>query len=245
MPTYLTPGVYVEEIPSSNKPIEGVGTAVAAFVGLAPGGPINTPMRISNWTQFAKIYGDPVNPDNGPFMDGSYLAHSVYGFFQNGGSLCWIVRVGKEGAGARPRAALPAATDKTVEAFRAEALPGVEDPVTIELSEEPGTGAPRRTARRRTSSSSRPASSVEEHEGLTLKKGRANVATKVNARVEARQARGGRRGAARDARGDRVLHALGAGASHRRRSARPSSRATSPSAPAWAVSPRSTRSRCS
>ena len=138
MPTYLTPGVYVEEIPSSNKPIEGVGTAVAAFVGLAPGGPINTPMRISNWTQFAKIYGDPVNPDNGPFMEGSYLAHSVYGFFQNGGSLCWIVRVGKEGAGARPRAALPAATDKSVEAFRAEALPGVDDPVTIELSEEPG-----------------------------------------------------------------------------------------------------------
>ena len=35
MPTYLTPGVYVEEIPSSSKPIEGVGTAVAAFVGLA------------------------------------------------------------------------------------------------------------------------------------------------------------------------------------------------------------------
>ena len=107
MPTYLTPGVYVEEIPSANKPIEGVGTAVAAFVGLAPGGPVNTPMRISNWTQFAKIFGDPVNPDNGPFMEGSYLAHSVYGFFQNGGSLCWIVRVGADdgGAAGRPRRA--------------------------------------------------------------------------------------------------------------------------------------------
>jgi hypothetical protein len=33
---YLTPGVYVEEVPSSNKPIEGVGTSVAAFVGQAP-----------------------------------------------------------------------------------------------------------------------------------------------------------------------------------------------------------------
>jgi phage tail sheath protein FI len=33
---YLTPGVYVEEGPSSNKPIEGVGTSVAAFVGLSP-----------------------------------------------------------------------------------------------------------------------------------------------------------------------------------------------------------------
>jgi phage tail sheath protein FI len=181
MPTYLTPGVYVEEIPSSSKPIEGVGTAVAAFVGLAPGGPINTPMRISNWTQFAKIYGDPVNPDNGPFMEGSYLAHSVYGFFQNGGSLCWIVRVGSEdGASARPRAALPAATDKSIEAFRATALAGVSDPVTVELSEEPGTGAAKDGEATYklviTAGEQR-----EEHEGLTLKKGRANIATKVNA----------------------------------------------------------------
>ena len=180
MPTYLTPGVYVEEIPSSNKPIEGVGTAVAAFVGLAPGGPINTPMRISNWTQFAKIFGDPAEPDNGPFMDGAYLAHSVFGFFQNGGSLCWIVRVGKEGAGARPRAALPAATDKTVEAFRAEALPGVDAPVTIELSEEPGTGPPK-DGEATYKLVVKAGAQVEEHEGLTLKKGRANVATKVNA----------------------------------------------------------------
>ena len=72
-------------------------------------------MRISNWTQFAKIFGDPSNPDNGPFMEGAYMAHSVYGFFQNGGTNCWIVRVGEEtgrGAGARAQAALPAAADK-------------------------------------------------------------------------------------------------------------------------------------
>src|ERR1700712_2820601 len=115
MPTYLTPGVYVEEVPSTSKPIEGVSTSIAAFVGLAPGGPVNTPMRISNWTQFTKIYGDPVEPENGPFMEGAYLAHSVFGFFQNGGSVCWIVRVGDDasahGAGGAARAALPAARD--------------------------------------------------------------------------------------------------------------------------------------
>jgi hypothetical protein len=33
---YLSPGVYVEEVPSGSRPIEGVGTAVAAFVGFAP-----------------------------------------------------------------------------------------------------------------------------------------------------------------------------------------------------------------
>lgn len=36
---YLSPGVYVEEVPSASKPIEGVGTAVAAFVGLSPFSP--------------------------------------------------------------------------------------------------------------------------------------------------------------------------------------------------------------
>src|SRR3954466_8704784 len=126
MPTYLTPGVYVEEVPSANKPIEGVSTSIAAFVGLAPGGPINTPMRISNWTQFTKIFGDPNEPDNGPFMEGAYLAHAVYCFFLNAGGLCWVVRVGGDGgsngAGPAARAALPAATDQSVEAFSAVAL---------------------------------------------------------------------------------------------------------------------------
>ena len=43
MPTYLSPGVYVEETDSGSRPIEGVGTAVAAFVGLAEKGPFNQP----------------------------------------------------------------------------------------------------------------------------------------------------------------------------------------------------------
>src|SRR3954447_20135326 len=140
MPTYLTPGVYVEEVPSSSKPIEGVGTSVAAFVGLAPGGPVNTPMRISNWTQFSTIYGDPTNPDNGPFMDGAYLAHAVYGFFQNGGGLCWIVRVGDDGGGALPRGALPAAADATIETFNVVALESGNGDLKVELTEEPSAG---------------------------------------------------------------------------------------------------------
>ena len=92
MPTYLSPGVYVEEVPAGSRPIEGVSTSVAAFVGLATKGPFNEPTLVSNWTQFAKIFGDPNEPDNGPFMEGAYLAHSVYGFFQNGGGLCWVVK---------------------------------------------------------------------------------------------------------------------------------------------------------
>jgi uncharacterized protein len=179
MPTYLTPGVYVEEVPSTSKPIEGVGTSIAAFVGLAPGGPVNTPMRISNWTQFAKLFGDPNEPDNGPFMEGAYLAHSVYGFFQNGGGLCWVVRVGAgDGTAARPQAALPAASDKSIEAFHAEALPDVDGGVKVEISEEPSAGEGAEPTYRLVVDAG--SAGREEHSGLTLKKGRSNLATKVN-----------------------------------------------------------------
>lgn len=37
MPAYLSPGVYVEEVPSAVKPIAGVGTSTAGFIGVFPG----------------------------------------------------------------------------------------------------------------------------------------------------------------------------------------------------------------
>jgi uncharacterized protein len=178
MPTYLTPGVYVEEVPSASKPIEGVGTSIAAFVGLAPGGPVNVPMRISNWTQFARIYGDQNEPDNGPFMPGAYLAHSVYGFFQNGGALCWIVRVGGGDDGAQRRmAALPAASDASLEAFRAIAKGDSDADITLNLEEEGGGAGPDATYKLTVNAGDQ----TEVHEGLTLnKKVKSYLVTKVN-----------------------------------------------------------------
>ena len=97
MPTYLTPGTYVEGIPSvSPAPVAGAPTAVPAFVGLAPGGPQDTPLRVTSWNQFATLFGDPADPGNGPFAAGAYLAHAVFGFFTNGGQVCWVVRVGDD-----------------------------------------------------------------------------------------------------------------------------------------------------
>ena len=60
MPTYLTPGVYVEEVDTGSKPLAAVGTAVAAFVGFTakapsddPGDPDGLkPRLVTNWTQF-------------------------------------------------------------------------------------------------------------------------------------------------------------------------------------------------
>ena len=115
MPTYLTPGVYVEELPAAGAPIEGVGTSVAGFVGLAPGGPVDTPMRITSWGEFARVFGAG-GRHWGPFVEGAYLAHAVYGYFQNGGTVCWVARVAPE-AGDPPRPT-PSAFEGSVELRR-------------------------------------------------------------------------------------------------------------------------------
>lgn len=90
MPTYLHPGVYVEEVSGGARPIEAVGTSTAAFIGIAERGPIDEAGFITNFTEFQQIYGGYVS-DN--YIGKSYLAYSVYQFFQNGGSACYVVRV--------------------------------------------------------------------------------------------------------------------------------------------------------
>ena len=79
-PVYLSPGVYVEEVDRGSKPIEGVGTAVAAFVGFAEKGPVGEPTLVTNWSQFTNTFGG--------FFAGGYLAPAVYGYFNNGGGTC-------------------------------------------------------------------------------------------------------------------------------------------------------------
>jgi len=173
MPQYLSPGVYVEEVPSSIKPIAGVSTSTAGFVGVVPDTldqplarltnvvigkgdgaakvfnlpvyPINlgssqvkedggstatlanddtnrvslatftaapaagskitasvvvptfapvaagTPKLCTNFGQFKKFFGDFSGDSKH-----SYLAQAVYGFFNNGGSRCYVMRVLQE-----------------------------------------------------------------------------------------------------------------------------------------------------
>lgn len=93
MPTYLHPGVYVEEVSGGARPIEAVGTSTAAFVGIAERGPIDEPRFITNFTEFQQIYGGYLNDDD---LGASYLAYSVFHFFQNGGTACYVVRVEKD-----------------------------------------------------------------------------------------------------------------------------------------------------
>jgi phage tail sheath protein FI len=88
--SYLSPGVYVEEVDRGSKPIEAVGTNTVGFLGESSKGPVNEAVLVTNWSQFVKTFGD--------FAQCSpFLAHAVYGFFNNGGSRCFVVNVGGGG----------------------------------------------------------------------------------------------------------------------------------------------------
>jgi Bacteriophage tail sheath protein len=86
MPSYLSPGVFVEEIDTGPHGIEAVGTSTAAFIGTAPnpGARLDEAVAIDNWSQFLREY---VRDDD----HGTDLANAVYGFFLNGGSRCYVV----------------------------------------------------------------------------------------------------------------------------------------------------------
>ncbi|WP_353064453.1 phage tail sheath subtilisin-like domain-containing protein [Tunturibacter psychrotolerans] len=88
MPEYLYPGVYVEEIDTGNKPIEGVSTSTAGFLGIAERGAI-TPTLLTSFGDYQRAYGGYVKDALGDH----YLAYAVEGFFQNGGLRCFVQRV--------------------------------------------------------------------------------------------------------------------------------------------------------
>jgi uncharacterized protein len=170
MPNYLSPGVYVEEVEAGSRPIEGVGTAVAAFVGLAARGPANTPTLVTNWNQFTQSFGE--------FIENSYLAHAVYGYFLNGGGAAYVVRVGADGAMPTAKAELPSAGDKTKPAFRVAALEagpaGNEISVDVQPSSETTDNSFRLVI-------NRGGKAVETFDNVTAGKGKQNVATVVKA----------------------------------------------------------------
>lgn len=88
MPEYqvLAPGVHIERIEPTG-PIVGVGTSVAAFLGMTALGANATPGPVFNWTEFVDGFGQLGTAQ-------SHLAPAVRGFFDNGGTRAWVVRVG-------------------------------------------------------------------------------------------------------------------------------------------------------
>jgi phage tail sheath protein FI len=88
MPEYLSPGVYVEEVDTGNKPIEGVATSTLGFLGITERGPTE-PAFISNFGEYRRTFGGYVKEGN----KDRYLTFGVEGFFQNGGKRCFVARV--------------------------------------------------------------------------------------------------------------------------------------------------------
>lgn len=126
MPEYLSPGVFVEEVPGDRIPIGGVGFNTAGFVGVSPDADahLNEPIACNNWTQFrnAFVKADSASTD---------LARAVYSFFENGGSRCFVVNVGVGNpiAGdARSRSGL--ASLEPIDEVAIVAAPGYSDPAS-------------------------------------------------------------------------------------------------------------------
>jgi phage tail sheath protein FI len=91
---YLHPGVYVEEIPSGSKPIEGVATSTAAFIGYTTKGPMGEPNLITRWDDYVTEYGGV--RDEGDLAEGDAMGLSVSAFYQNGGTKAYIVRIAED-----------------------------------------------------------------------------------------------------------------------------------------------------
>ncbi|WP_029135742.1 phage tail sheath family protein [Nakamurella lactea] len=179
MPTYAAPGVYVEEVVSTQKVLSSAPTAIAAFVGFTERAPSDdpndpdglAPRLVTSWPQFEKLYGS--------FTPGAVLPLSVYGYFANGGALAYIVRVPHTAPSGQPsRRELPAAdrslglplaveslepdADLTLQISTADTPGDVEGPSAFDLSVLQNDVV------------------VERFENLTLDKGDRNVATVVN-----------------------------------------------------------------
>ncbi len=80
-----SPGVYIEEIPSSAHTVTGVSTSATAFVDFFSRGPVNQATQVDNWNDFQRIFGG--------IDTRSEASYGVYQFFLNGGQIAWIIRL--------------------------------------------------------------------------------------------------------------------------------------------------------
>jgi Bacteriophage tail sheath protein len=98
MPEYLAPDVYVEEVDTGSKPIEGVSTSTAGMLGVSERGPANVPILVTSYGEFSRWFGDELDPalfvnPADPNDLHCFLPHGVDGFFTNGGKRLYVTRV--------------------------------------------------------------------------------------------------------------------------------------------------------
>ncbi|WP_026607992.1 phage tail sheath family protein [Methylocapsa acidiphila] len=90
--SYSYPGIYIDEKDTGARPIQGVTTTTAAFIGLAPKADANRlkVKPVNSFGEFCDVFGATSETPN-------ILANAVYGFFANGGSRCYVVNLGDDG----------------------------------------------------------------------------------------------------------------------------------------------------
>ena len=91
MPSYLHPGVYIEEIPSGSRPIEGVATSTAAFIGECERGPVGVPVLIGKLDDYVETFGT-ISSEN------DSMGFAVLAFYLNGGKAAYVCRMAASGA---------------------------------------------------------------------------------------------------------------------------------------------------
>ena len=90
MPEYLAPGVFIEEIERGPRPIEGVSTSTAAFLGETERGP-TWPRLVTSFNEFTRLYGNAA-------AEGDFMPYAISGFFENGGRRAYVCRIAGDGA---------------------------------------------------------------------------------------------------------------------------------------------------
>ncbi|MDR0777838.1 MAG: phage tail sheath subtilisin-like domain-containing protein [Methanomassiliicoccaceae archaeon] len=122
MPTFKTPGQYVEEL-SKFKPVWRVSTSIAAFIGSAKSGPYNDAVLVSSFSEFERTFGGFVSS---PVQ---HLAYAVDMFFKNGGKKAYIVRAAETAS-----AKAPLRTSSTISRKKySEAGEADDEPLSIDL----------------------------------------------------------------------------------------------------------------
>jgi phage tail sheath protein FI len=127
---YFAPGVYVEEVPPVARPIAGVGTSTAAFLGEADrlaAGDVGKPKKFTNWTEFSEFIKGAGATDTTPIYTtvNRQLALAVFGFFNNGGTACYVLPLAAGALGAALTTEL--AKLKPIDEIAIVAAPGATD----------------------------------------------------------------------------------------------------------------------
>lgn len=90
MPVQVSyPGVYIQEVSSGVRTINGVSTSVALFVGMTQRGPLNSARSLLSFAAYERSYGDDTTV--------SEMTDQVRQFFLNGGRQAYIIRIADEG----------------------------------------------------------------------------------------------------------------------------------------------------